>query len=394
MTEDIALLVIDDDPDFLSMSRMYLEESGFRTMTTARSSKQALEILDSRSFDVIVADYELPPGLNSIELLKTLKARGDDTPFIILTGRSREEVAIEALNSGAAYYLQKGIGVEILFAELRNMIIHLAEKKRVQEMVKRQEIELRAKNQELESFCYSISHDLRAPLRVIDGYCGVIMNIAGDNLTPEMERYLRGIQGASGKMSVMIKSLLEFSRAGRVALECQKVDLSTIARDIIQNLKEQQPGRDVTVDIEAGLVVYGDRTLLQMALQNLMDNAWKYTGRMGHAQIAFRMKNDAGRKTYSVSDNGAGFDAAEAENLFRPFTRYHTESEFPGTGIGLATVHRIIERHGGQIWVESQRERGAAFSFTLADCRNQPGGNQLAGEGPSNSGYAGNHAGE
>jgi two-component system, NtrC family, sensor kinase len=374
MTDDIALLVIDDDPEFLSMSGIYLEEIGFRSISTARSSQEALDILGNRSFDVIVADYELPPGMNSIGLLKTLKARGDDTPFIILTGRSREEVAIEALNSGAAYYLQKGIGIEILFAELRNMIVHLAEKRRAKEMVERQEIELRSKNQELESFCYSISHDLRAPLRVIDGYCAVIMSSAGKDLPPEMEKYLQGIQNASGKMNLMIKSLLEFSRAGRVALNCRDVDLSTVARDIAESLKEQQPGRDAAIDIEDGIVVYGDHTLLSMALQNLMDNAWKYTGKTSHTRIAIRMTGDAGARTISISDNGAGFDAAEAENLFRPFTRYHTESEFPGTGIGLATVHRIIERHGGRLRAESRRGNGATFSFTLPDCRNRAGG--------------------
>jgi signal transduction histidine kinase len=373
MTDDIALLVIDDDPDFLSMSGIYLNEFGFHTITTACSSNEALDILGSRSFDVIVADYELPPGMNSIELLKTLKARGDDTPFIILTGRSREEVAIEALNSGAAYYLQKGIGTEILFAELRNMIVHLAEKRRAKAMVERQEIELRLKNQELESFCYSISHDLRAPLRVIDGYCGVIMSTGGDDIPPEVKKYLQGIRTASGKMNLMIKSLLDFSRAGRVALDCREVDLSTTARDIIANLREQQPDRTVTVDIEGGMVVYGDHTLLVMALQNLMDNAWKYTGRTSHAQIAFRMNDEAGHTTFSISDNGAGFDAAGAENLFRPFTRYHTESEFPGTGIGLATVHRIIERHGGRLRVESRRGKGATVSFTLPDCRKRAG---------------------
>ena len=373
MTNDIGLLLIDDDPDFLSLSRAFLEESGFRDITTALSSNEALALIDTRSFDVIVADYELPPGPNSIVLLKILKSRGNETPFIIFTGKGREEVAIEALNSGAAYYLQKGIEIEAQFAELRNMIIQLAEKKRAKERVERQEIELRLKNEELEAFCYSISHDLRAPLRVIDGYCGVIQNRAAKDLDPDVRNYFNGIRASSVKMNTMIESLLKFSRAGRLALDCQDVDLSKVVWDLTSVLKEQQPDRDVTVDIEEGIIVYGDRTLLMMAMQNLVDNAWKFTGKTGRAQIAIRKKTDAGESVISISDNGAGFDAAQAENLFRPFTRFHTESEFPGTGIGIATVHRIIDRHGGRIWAESQVGNGATFSFTLPDCRNRAG---------------------
>ncbi|WP_321508512.1 ATP-binding protein [uncultured Methanoregula sp.] len=372
--DDIAILLVDDDPDFLEMSRILLEEQGFRDFTLARSSEEVLVLLKTRSFDVIVADYELPPGTNSIILLKTLKAQGNETPFIIFTGKGREEVAIEALNSGAAYYLQKGTQVELQFAELRNMILQLAEKKRAKETVERQEIELRLKNEELESFCYSISHDLRAPLRVIDGYCGVIHNIGGKGLDPNVQKYLTGIRAASVKMNTMIESLLKFSRAGRLALDCQEVDLSKMVWEFTTDLREQQPGRDVTIDIDEGMVVYGDRTLISMAVQNLVDNSWKFTGKTSQAQIKARMTSDAGQKIFSVSDNGAGFDAAQAENLFRPFTRFHTESEFPGTGIGVATVQRIIERHGGRIWAESQVGKGATFSFTLPDCRNRAAG--------------------
>ena len=374
MKNDIGLLLIDDDPDFLSLSRVFLEESGFRDIITAHSSHEALAILTTRSFDVIVADYELPPGTNSIILLKTLKSMGNETPFIIFTGKGREEVAIEALNSGAAYYLQKGMEIEAQFAELRNMIFQLAEKKRAKERVERQEVELRLKNEELEAFCYSISHDLRAPLRVIDGYCGVIQNIAAKDLDPNVRNYLNGIRASSVKMNIMIESLLKFSRAGRLALDCQEVDLSKIVWDITSVLKEQHPDRDVTVEIDDRMVVYGDRTLLMMAMQNLVDNAWKFTGKTSRAQIAIRKKTDAGQTVISINDNGAGFDAASAENLFRPFTRFHTESEFPGTGIGVATVYRIIDRHGGRIWAESRVGTGAMFSFSLPDCRNRAGG--------------------
>lgn len=369
MSGTVALLLIDDDPDFLSLSRAYLEENGFSDITTARSATDALEILRGRTFDAIIADYELPPGMNSIGLLKTLKAQGNNTPFIIFTGRSREEVAIEALNNGAAYYLQKGMDLGILFAELTNLILHLNEKKQADELVERQGRELREKNQELESFCYSVSHDLRAPLRVIDGYCMVIKSTAKNDLAPDTLNYIERIQAASIKMNEMIESLLKFSRAGRLAITCTDLDLSKIAEEIVASLKNQYPDRKVTMEIAPAMIVTGDRTLLSMALQNLLDNAWKYTGTREQAEITFGVQEQDGTRIFFIRDNGAGFDAAHAETLFHPFSRFHTESEFPGTGIGLATVHRIIERHGGRIWAKSTPGNGAVFSFTLSDCR-------------------------
>jgi signal transduction histidine kinase len=365
MMPDVAVLVIDDDPHFLTVSRRYLEDGGFFGIVTARSAREALEILCSGSFDVIVADYELPPGINSIELLKQLKTQGNDTPFIIFTGKSREEVAIEALNNGAAYYLQKGIEIEAQFAELRNMIIHLAEKKRSMEKVARQEAELREKNEELESFCSSISHDLRAPLRVIDAYCGIILEVSGSDLSPDALSCFNGIRASSVKMNGMIESLLKFSRAGRLAINYEEMDLSKIAGDIVHSLRAQHPGRMVTVEIDEGMIARGDRTLLTMALQNLLDNAWKYSGKKSDARITFRATGNGDNKVFTLIDDGAGFDAVHAQNLFHPFTRFHTESDFPGTGIGLATVKRIIERHGGQILLASEPGKGTTVRFTL-----------------------------
>jgi signal transduction histidine kinase len=373
ITGDIALLLIDDDENFLDLSRAYLEENGIRDITAVRSANEALGILATRSFDAIIADYELPPGMNSLALLKILKSQGNETPFIIFTGRSREEVAIEALNSGAAYYLQKEMDLRLLFAELTNMIFRLAETRQAREQVALRERELREKNEELESFAYSISHDLRAPLRVIDGYCSAIQRRGGSDLAPEVRNYIERIQASSAKMNEMIESLLKFSRAGRLALTCENLDLSKIGEEIVASLKKQHPDRQVTVTIAPAMVANGDRTLVSMALQNLLDNAWKYTGNRDDAMIAFGMADSGTGPVFAIRDNGAGFDAANAENLFRPFIRFHTESEFPGTGIGLATVSRIIGRHGGRIWAESEAGKGAVFFFTLPGCRSTPG---------------------
>lgn len=369
MDDDIALLVVDDDPALLSLSRIFLEKNGFSDISAVSSAEDALHLLGSRTFDVVVADYEMPAGMSGIAMLRTMRERGDDTPVIIFTGKSREEIAIEALNSGAAYYLEKDADSSVMYAELRNMIQNLAEKKRARELVILHEIELRRSNEELESFCYSVSHDLRAPLRVIEGYCSVIQDRSGKDFSPEVRMYFEGIRAASVRMNTMIESLLKFSRAGRFAITCVELDLSKVAFEITTSLQRQDPGRTAAITIDESMVVWGDRDLLTMALQNLLDNAWKYSSRRDHAEIAFRVSTTDGTRIFSIRDNGAGFDAAHAENLFKPFTRFHTESEFPGTGIGLATVNRIIERHGGRLWVESRAGEGATFYFTLPDCR-------------------------
>jgi len=225
--------------------------------------------------------------------------------------------------------------------------------------------QLTAANQELEAFSYSVSHDLRAPLRSIDGFSRILLKSYLDKLDTPGQDYLQRVRAASQRMGQLIDDLLELSRVTRVELRREAVDLSALARAIAAELQQTQPGRQVTFVIAEGLVARGDVRLLRVVLENLLNNAWKFTGKLTHAEIAFGSTQQDGRPVYCVHDNGAGFDMAYADKLFGAFQRLHPASEFEGTGIGLATVQRIIHRHGGRVWAEGAVGQGARFYFTL-----------------------------
>ncbi len=224
--------------------------------------------------------------------------------------------------------------------------------------------QLQAANQELEAFAYSVSHDLRAPLRALDGFSAALMEGYTDKLDEQGQHFLVRIQEASRRMGQLINDLLNLSRVTRSELVRQQVDLSSIAQEIAAGLQAQSPEREVKFDIAAGLLVEGDARLLRIVLENLLNNAYKFTSRRPQATITVG-RESGGERAYYVRDNGAGFDMAYAGKLFAPFQRLHGMNEFPGTGIGLVTVQRIITRHGGRIWPEAAENSGATFYFTL-----------------------------
>ncbi len=225
--------------------------------------------------------------------------------------------------------------------------------------------DLEASNQELESFSYSVSHDLRAPLRAIDGYSEALLHDYPDSLDELGRSYLDRIRHNAQRMAELIDDLLSLSRIGRTDLRFDVVDLKEMALEIIRQFREREPERAVDFDVHIEGMVRGDRQLLQIAVENLLANAWKYTSRRELARIRFASHVEADTVVYSVSDNGAGFDMAYADKLFKPFDRLHRPEEFEGTGIGLAIVARIVQRHGGRIWAHAEVDQGATFSFTL-----------------------------
>jgi light-regulated signal transduction histidine kinase (bacteriophytochrome) len=226
--------------------------------------------------------------------------------------------------------------------------------------------QLEAANHELESFSYSVSHDLRAPLRSIDGFSQALMEDYHDRLDTQAQDYLRRIRGATQRMSELIDALLGLSRVTRAEVQREALDLSALAWTIAAELRRQDPGRAVEFVVTPQLSAAGDARLLRTVLENLLGNAWKFTAQRDQARIQFgaRVLPD-GTKAFFVHDNGAGFDMTYADKLFGAFQRLHSMSEFPGTGIGLATVQRIIRRHGGRAWAEGKVEEGATFYFTL-----------------------------
>jgi signal transduction histidine kinase len=222
---------------------------------------------------------------------------------------------------------------------------------------------------DLESFAHSVSHDLRAPLRVIDGFANIVLEDYGKRLDDLGREHVRRIVAAGSRMNSMIDTLLEMSRTTTRPLERERVDLSRMARELLEELMSQREvtegPRNVECVIADGLVVDGDRTLLRLVLQNLLANAYKFTARQPVARIEVGVDAAPGRPAYFVRDNGAGFDMRFADKLFGLFQRFHSQNEFPGTGVGLATVHRIVRKHGGRIWAESAPGKGATFYFTL-----------------------------
>jgi signal transduction histidine kinase len=225
--------------------------------------------------------------------------------------------------------------------------------------------ELKNACQDLESFAYTVSHDLRAPLRSIHGFSQALVEDCYSRLDDTGREFLRRICAAAARMDRLIDDLLEFSRVGRHRLRQATVSLSDICTDIVTQLRNEEPGRETSISIADNVLVTGDAHLLGIVMDNLLRNAWKFSGKVNCTRIAFGETERDGERVFFVRDNGAGFDMRYADKLFDAFQRLHSLDEFAGTGIGLASVRRIIERHGGRIWAESEEGKGATFYFTL-----------------------------
>jgi light-regulated signal transduction histidine kinase (bacteriophytochrome) len=225
--------------------------------------------------------------------------------------------------------------------------------------------QLQAANKELEAFSYSVSHDLRAPLRHINGFSQALLEDYGDSLDEGACGYLKEIRSASQEMAQLIDDVLQLARVTRTELHRETIDLSETAEAIAKKLRTQDPKRIATIEIQPGLVAACDKRLIGIALTNLLSNAWKFSSKRDRTEISFTGTSDNGELVYSVHDNGAGFDMAFANKLFGTFQRLHTADEFDGTGVGLAIVQRIIHRHGGKVWAEGKLNEGATFFFSL-----------------------------
>ncbi len=301
-----------------------------------------------------VAGYEgLPTEERSVEVA----GREWGLYFATLPGFEREGQSRLPL-----FVLATGVGVSLLLFGISLMLVRSRLRaERASEDLEDANRELEGINRELEAFSYSVSHDLRAPLRTIDGFSQILAEDYAERLDEEGLDYLARVRTASRHMAELIDDLLDLSRVGRRPLKRERVDLSALAAGIADDLKRSEPDREVEFVIEEGVVARGDVGLLKVALENLMGNAWKFTSREGRATIRFGVSGGA----FYVSDDGAGFDAAYKDKLFGAFQRLHGPEEFEGTGIGLATVARIVHRHGGEVWAEGAVGEGATFYFTL-----------------------------
>jgi two-component system, NtrC family, sensor kinase len=384
------ILAVDDSPTYLQTLAEALRSEGY-DVVLARSGEEALELLSVQPVDCILLDVQMP-GLGGQETCRRVKAASmmRDVPLIMLTALEGREAMVEGLGAGADDYIPKSSDFEVLKARVRAQLRRKQfedENRRIREELLQKEIEaaearashelseiraalvaeLEHKNKELEAFSYSVSHDLRAPLRGIDGFSLALLEDHGERLDEKGQDYLRRIRAGAQRMGELIDDMLALSRIGRAELIRAEVDLSALVRQVGKELAGREPERAVTLDVQPGVVASVDRSLFRIVFDNLLGNAWKFTGKVAQAHIAFGVDDRGPGRTYFVRDNGAGFEMTYVERLFRPFQRLHTGAEFPGTGIGLATVSRVIDRHGGRIWAEGAVGKGTTIFFTLAE---------------------------
>jgi signal transduction histidine kinase len=350
------VLVVDDNADLRTYLTGLLD--GRYEVTAVGDGMAALEAIHRRRPDLVVSDVVMP-RLDGVGLVRALRADPETVslPIILLSARAGEEAAVAGIDSGSDDYLIKPFSARELLARVRT---HLELARLRRSWI----AELERANRELDAFSYSVSHDLRAPLRAIDGFSRALVEDCAPNLGAEGLGYLDRIVKAVGRMSALIDALLELGRISRAELHKTDVDLSALASEVADDLRRANPTDRVDVEIAPNLRARGDRRLLTVVLVNLLGNAWKFSSRHPEARISIASQPGAA-STFVVRDNGAGFDRANAKRMFTPFQRFHDAREFAGTGIGLATVHRVVSRHGGRVWAESAVGQGAAFFFTL-----------------------------
>ncbi len=351
------ILWADDNSDMRDYVRRLLEE--YYEVTAVSDGAKALAEARAKPPNLVLTDVMMPL-LDGFGLLRELRAddRTRTIPVILLSARAGEESALEGLQGGADDYLIKPFSAKELLARVRT---HL----QLAELRRQWALELERANKELDAFNYSVSHDLRAPLRPLDAFSAALIEEYGDKLDPTAQGYLKRIRAAAQRMGQLIDDLLELSKVNRAEMRPQAVNLSALAELIIAELRQNEPAHEVEFVTEAETHVQGDPGLLRIALENLVRNAWKFTHKKQHCRIELNKRLEDGEAVYSIRDNGVGFDPTYAAKLFAPFQRLHSDSEFEGTGIGLAIVDRIVRRHGGRIWAEGTPNQGAAFFFTL-----------------------------
>jgi two-component system NtrC family sensor kinase len=380
------ILAVDDSETYLQELAEALRADGYE-MVLARSGEEALQLLAVQAVDCVLLDVVMP-GIGGQETCRRLKnvPVTRDIPIVMLTAVDDRDAMIQGFGAGADDYIAKSSDFEVLRARVLAQIRRKQfedENRLIREQLLRAELEameartareiaesraalveqLESKNEELESFSYSVAHDLRAPLRSIDGFGMILLEDYADKLDDEGKQYLSYVRESAQQMARLIDDLLALSRVARSEFRRATTDLSAIVRAVAARLAQASADRPVELVVPDGLLADGDDGLLTIAFENLIGNAWKFTRQCAKARIEVGVCDDG--RTYFVRDNGAGFDMAYAAKLFGMFQRLHSINEFEGTGIGLATVRRIVRRHGGRIWAEGAVGRGATFFFTL-----------------------------
>jgi two-component system sensor histidine kinase/response regulator len=385
MADDkLSVLIVDDEPAGRRALHALLAPLD-QDVVLASSGREALRHLLDRDFAVILLDVQMPTmdGFETARLIRE-RDRTRHVPIIFLTaGQGLESQVFRGYALGAVDYLLKPIEPEILRSKV-SVFVDLARKTRLIEeqaaelLGREQEArrlldelaqrnrDLEASNRELESFSHTVSHDLRAPLRGLDGFSRALLEDHASALQGEGQVYVTRIRDSALHMAQLVEGLVVLSTLTRHELIMQDVDLSEVAQLIMRNLHASAPERAAEVRIAPRLQARGDPRLLRIVLENLLGNAWKFTSKREVARVELGVGAHEGHEAFFIRDNGAGFDMTHAHRLYTAFQRLHSAREFEGTGIGLASVHRILRRHGGRIWSDSRPGEGTTFHFVIS----------------------------
>ena len=375
------LFIVDDEAVLTEALCSTLNSEGYATVGFT-SALAALAALPGGCCDLLLVDLNMPemPG---IELLRAAQQIDPSSVGIVMTGEGSVARAVESMQAGALDFITKPFKLSAILPvvsralEVRRLRVdNLQLERRVREHAAELEASnhdlaaankaLASANEELTAFNHSVSHDLRAPLRAVDGLSELLLHNFSAHLPPEAQRFLATMNLSVKRMQQLVDDLLRFSRLGHQTLRLKRVDMSTIVHGVLNDLHHEQQSRHIEVRIGELPRTEGDPALLRQALANLVSNAYKFTRHQEHPviEVGARTESD-GSPTYFVRDNGAGFDMAHAQRLFGVFQRMHRNDEFEGTGVGLSIVQRIVDRHHGRIWAEAAVGRGATFYFTL-----------------------------
>jgi two-component system, sensor histidine kinase and response regulator len=378
-TAKAKLLIVDDEIPQLRAMCDTLEAEGY-SVTGSSSAKQALEAMRDERFDLAITDLTMP-DLDGIAFLTTAREMDPLMMGIVMTGHGTIDTAVAAMKAGAFDYILKPFTLRMIRPVLdralnvRRLMSENVQLRQTEEMIRSinaslekcvedRTRQLTDANKELEAFAHSISHDLRGPLRAVNNFTHLLVEECQDQLNERAQGYVERVLGSVGRMEQLIEDLMRLSRVNGADLRRIDIDVSKMVASIVAEFQVRDPGRRVDMSISEGLHAEADPQLLRIALENLLGNAWKFTKNAEGARIEFGVA-DVDTGLFYVRDNGAGFDAEYAKDLFVPFRRLHTSAEFPGTGIGLSIVQRIIRRHGGCVAAEGSPGQGATFYFSI-----------------------------